>query len=128
MKSFCLVPTDICDKSKCELGRFLFNTDCKQINLTSMFIIRRNSATTMNELYGEEYDTARYSVRDWEAGLEKNLGRLTITKNKCAQIIKDKVCAESLYYFRMLDASSGRFPKPSRSVMPNTEPTLTIQN
>ncbi|XP_953406.1 coronin, putative [Theileria annulata] len=90
MKSFCLVPTDICDRTKCELGRFLFNTDCKQINLTSMFIIRRNSATTMNELYGEEYDTARYSVRDWEAGIEKNLGNLTISKSKCTQMIKDK--------------------------------------
>lgn len=91
LKSFCMIPTEICDRSKCELGRFLFNTDCKQINATSLFIIRRNSSTTMNDLYSECAPKKTHAMVDWCLGIDKGVASLRISKKKCTDMIKDKV-------------------------------------
>lgn len=80
IKSFCLIPNSICDKTKCELGRFLTNENCTQINATSMFIIRRNNHASMVELYGDSNaDRRRTTVNDWSTGsLAKDIGSLQL--------------------------------------------------
>ncbi|UKK02931.2 coronin [Theileria orientalis] len=90
LKSFCMIPTQICDRAKCELGRFLFNTDCKQINATSLYIIRRSSSTTMSDLYAEPFENKKHTMADWMVGHERHSVFPSIFKKKCAEMVKDK--------------------------------------
>ncbi|KAK2196391.1 bifunctional Coronin/WD40-repeat-containing domain superfamily/WD40-YVTN repeat-like-containing domain superfamily [Babesia duncani] len=65
IKSFCWLPSDACDKSRCELGRFLSNEDCKEISVTSLVIMRRNTEASMKEIYGNGQTRRRTSALNW---------------------------------------------------------------
>ncbi|KAK1445072.1 coronin like protein [Babesia gibsoni] len=66
IKMFCFAPHTACDKSKCELGRLFYSTNCKEINPISMVVIRRNSETAMGEIYGSLQPRRRTLAADWQ--------------------------------------------------------------
>ncbi|CDR97314.1 WD domain, G-beta repeat containing protein, putative [Babesia bigemina] len=65
IKSFCFLPATACDKSKCELGRMLYNNSGKEINPISVVVMRRNSGAAMDEIYGALQPRRRTSAKDW---------------------------------------------------------------
>ncbi|GIX61281.1 coronin [Babesia caballi] len=65
IKSFCFVPETACDKSKCELGRLLYNSTCKEINPISVVVMRRNSEAAMGEIYGSLRPRRRTLASEW---------------------------------------------------------------
>ncbi|GFE53463.1 WD G-beta repeat containing protein, putative [Babesia ovis] len=65
IKSFCFVPNSACDKSKCELGRLLYNTTSKEINPISIVVLRRNSEAAMSEIYGKIEPRRRTLASEW---------------------------------------------------------------
>ncbi|KAK1932905.1 WD domain, G-beta repeat containing protein [Babesia divergens] len=67
IKMFCYVPHTACDKSKCELSRMLYNTNCKEINPISIVVMRRNSEVAMGEIYGSLRPRRRSLANDWQS-------------------------------------------------------------
>ncbi|ORM39941.1 Coronin-like protein crn1 [Babesia sp. Xinjiang] len=65
IKSFCFIPSSACDKSKCELGRMLYNSTCKEINPISVVVLRRNSEAAMDEIYGGIQPRRRTVASEW---------------------------------------------------------------
>ncbi|EDO08429.1 WD domain G-beta repeat containing protein [Babesia bovis T2Bo] len=65
IKSFCFLPNSACDKSRCELGRLLYNCTSKEINPISIVVLRRNSQAAMGEIYGNVEQRRRTLAEEW---------------------------------------------------------------
>ncbi|GBE58668.1 WD G-beta repeat containing protein, putative [Babesia ovata] len=74
IKSFCFLPATACDKSKCELGRMLYNNSGKEINPISVVVMRRNSGAAMDEIYGTLKPRRRTSAIDWHGASGRSAG------------------------------------------------------
>lgn len=66
VKLFGFAPNTACDKSRCELGRLFYSTNCKEINPISIVVLRRNSEAAMGEIYGSLKPRRRTLAMEWQ--------------------------------------------------------------